>query len=139
MGKTFAKYWLASVSAAGSIVGMVYGLSQGSKLWFVIVWAAIAFAGFMAWKERDKEARNKQIEYHEEIETYMQSLAVEYVSLVEKVYAEHNRMAAIVASDEEIFDSVKREHPKLNDNALREAIRGWRAQKELIIKPLSLS
>lgn len=137
--RTFARYWLAAVSTLGSIVGLVHGLSQGSKVWFVIAWAAIAFAGLMVWHEKRKEAQTAQVEYMDEIHTLTAALAVEYMPIVETVYTKHNRMAAIVASDDEIYISVKREHPELNDEALKEAIRGWRARRERTIKPLSLS
>ena len=144
--RTFARYWLAAVSTLGFIVGLVHGLSQGSKLWFVIAWVSIAFAGFMAWYEKRKEGQTRQaeyemaqVEYADEIHTLTAALAVEYMPLVETIYTKHNRMAAIVVSDDEIFTSVKREHPELNDEALKEAIRGWRARRERTIKPLSLS
>jgi hypothetical protein len=139
MLKTLAKYWLWVVSTASSIIVLVHGLSQDSRLWIVIAFVALGFAGVMAWYERDRVAKREREEYDDEIDLYLQALAVEYMPLVEQVYTKHNRMAAIVASDDEIFNSVKREHPELKDEALKEAIRGWRARRERMIKPLSLS
>jgi hypothetical protein len=127
MRKLSVSDWLSIVSIAISLIGMgKYFRAIHQPVWVAVAYLGLTFPLWLYWRRSRKAAK------------YFSSLVDVYIPIVERIYVQHNRMATVVASDEEILVTLIGERPDLNTDALKKAICGWREQRERRNKVLGL-